>query len=198
MDLYAFTDTMSSPSPIAIPSPFLIAKSRPKEWKQQQTESSIFTNHNKLKTRAALGRAEKTLRQCGKLGTPRTFNSRRPALCCTNRTGRLRKWPVIVSVERRLAVLALRKLSICWAGHTTSQSAVESAATFNHRLNQPCELHVRSTANSALADSGSFVWSRSRVRIPLDPHATMQVSIFAGFNLRVRSKLLRVLSKTRH
>jgi hypothetical protein len=59
MDLYAFTDTMSSPSPIAIPSPFLIAKSRPKEWKQQQTESSIFTNHNKLKTRAALGRAEK-------------------------------------------------------------------------------------------------------------------------------------------
>jgi hypothetical protein len=59
MDLYAFTDTMSSPSPIAIPSPFLVAKSRPKEWKQQQTESSIFTNHNKLKTRAALGRAEK-------------------------------------------------------------------------------------------------------------------------------------------
>jgi hypothetical protein len=35
MDLYAFTDTVSSLSPIPIPSPFLIAKYGPKEWKQQ-------------------------------------------------------------------------------------------------------------------------------------------------------------------
>jgi hypothetical protein len=62
--------------------------------------------------------------------------------------------PVTVSAKRRLTVSALRSpRAVCLlAGTPTSQSAVELAATFHHGLNQPCELHLRTTAYRGLAN----------------------------------------------
>ena len=63
--------------------------------------------------------------------------------------------PVTVSAKRRLTVPVLRSpraRSVLLAGTPTRQSAVELAATFHHGLNQPCELHARTTADRGLAN----------------------------------------------